>query len=444
MSAPPSLTLEAQLVRYAERVVGACVVEPKKTLDARANGVTSAMLPKRLHLLWGELCRQADEGFAELDITGLRDLFARVGEDDRTTIRHELVRLESEGLGSRFPDYADDLRRAHLRLCLIAALKQCTAAEELGYDDDAATHRAEVEAIRAELASIGQPVKGWHEELTEIAEAASTPNNEALVPTGLAMLDEHMGGGMSPGWLVVVMGGAKSGKSALAGNGFVRAACKAGKRCLVVSLEMSRKECIQRWMAAESSVPVRAMRKGDATPAQASTLAVAIDTLAPWRVEVSTTASSVDAIASTARAYARDGLDLLVVDYLQLVSNGLENRVLDLERTTRGLKLLASELKCVVVLLSQPNNADAKSGEVGLFSGKGSGSIAADCDALLVPLRDPEDDQKAGLHLVGFRHGAPHKWPLGSLTFSGVRMAFEEPGVTVRYTGGGARGAWDA
>lgn len=36
------------------------------------------------------------------------------------------------------------------------------------------------------------------------------------------------------------------------------------------------------------------------------------------------------------------------------------------------------------------------------------------------------------------------KWPLGSLTFSVVRMAFEEPGVTVRYTGGGARGAWDA
>jgi phosphoribosyl-AMP cyclohydrolase len=71
-------------------------------------------------------------------------------------------------------------------------------------------------------------------------------------------------------------------------------------------------------------------------------------------------------------------------------------------------------------------------------------SIAADCDAMLIPLRDAQDETRAGLNLAGFRHGAPKRWDVGALTFSGARMTFEEVGVPAVYRGGGARMGWDA
>jgi replicative DNA helicase len=172
---------------------------------------------------------------------------------------------------------------------------------------------------------------------------------------------------------------------------------------------------------------VRAQRRGDLSNPQIGALNNAGETVARWEVEVKTGLGTVAEICAAARvAHEQGGLDMLVVDYLQLVANGHENRVLDLEQTTRSLKLLGNQLGIVVVLLSQPNNADAKSGQVGLFSGKGSGSIAADCDALIVPVRDSADPSRAGLSLPGCRHADAHSWPVGSLVFDGARMTFRE------------------
>ena len=68
--------------------------------------------------------------------------------------------------------------------------------------------------------------------------------------------------------------------------------------------------------------------------------------------------------------------------------------------------------------------------------------ITAPAECTAGPLRDGNDDTRAGLNLVGFRHGAPRRWEIGSLTFSGARMVFEEGGTPVVYRGGATFGGY--
>lgn len=425
----------------ARYVLGACVVEPAQTVVARCAGITTEVVPDALRPVWVEACRQGDLGYMQLDNEAMWAWLHQHTQIERAAYRDLMLELECDSFGRFLPQHAKQLRAAWLKLRLVALEQAQAAAAEVEDEDSYTAALAEAERVRVELRELDKPAIKWVDEVGALIEAASKPQDVVAVPTGIASLDEHLGGGLGPGWLAIVMGAAKAGKSALAINGIARAAMREGKRAMVVSLEMSRKEVIQRWLAAESGVPVRAMRRGDATHAQADALTRAGDEIARWTCDIRTSLTSVDTICAAVRGAARDGLDLVVVDYLQLITNGMENRVLDLERTTRGLKLLATELQVPIVLLSQPNNQDAKGGDPGLFSGKGSGSIAADCDVMLVPLRDNNDDTRAGLNLVGFRHGAPRRWELGSLTFSGSRMVFEE-GAPVVYRGGATFGGY--
>lgn len=434
MSPPDTrATLEAQQRREAEYLLTACAQDLQRVLVARAEGVTDGMIPRYLRPYWRELGRQADTGAYDLDITAmahwLRDHDGSLDEvTGREHARHHLANaplLYGDGVHCR--EHAHRLVEASLRLSLIEAHQGQVASQAVQDDEAYREHTTRASEATAKLAALRARPRTWVDEVVDVIERALNPDTTALVSTGYRLLDEHFGGGWGWGWLVVVMGPAKSGKSALAINSFARAALRQGYHVLVVSLEMTRPENVQRFLAAESDVPVRAQRRGDLTNWQKGQLNNAGDVVASWHVDVLCGLSTVDEICAAARvAHAKGELHMLVVDYLQLVHNGMDSRVLDLEHTTRALKLLANSLGIVVILLSQPNNADAKSGEVGLFSGKGTGAIAADCDALLVPLRDSDSD-RAGLVLAGCRHADAKTWSLGSLTFSGARMCFEEP-----------------
>ena len=435
---PTSATLQAQARREAEFVLSACAINLSRVAVALAEGVTPAMMPTHLRLYWLELERQAATGAYDLDVTALSQwLSDHDGSLQAQTAReHTRAFLANApglfGDGIHIAEHAKRLVEASTRIALVTAHEAQTMAQATADEEAYATATHAVEQARARLAALSERPRSWSDEVVDTVEAALTPDPTALMKTGLDMLDEHLGGGWGWGWLIVVMAPPKTGKSALAINGFARAALRQGYHALIVSLEMSRRDNVQRFLARESGVPIKAMRKGDLTLAQQGALTNAGDTVAAWRVEVRCGLGTVDEICAAARvAHAKGELHMLVVDYLQLVNNGLDNRTIDLERTTRGLKLLANELGIVVVLLSQPNNADAKSGEVGLFSGKGTGAISADCDVLLVPLRDADTPSRAGLSMPGCRHADPHVWSLGSLTFNGARMAFLEPGVAV-------------
>lgn len=440
----PRVTLEAVAKREAEFVLSACAIELHRVTVAKAEGVTSRMIPKGLRPYWHELERQAEAGNAQIDISAMASWLRDVTPGDlpewaaRDAARSFFANGPCiQGDGIYCAAHARKLVEVSTRLELIDAHSDQVSAQALQDDAGYQAATARVDEARATLGQLGERVVTWLDEVVASLDATMQPDTSPLIGTGLPFLDEHLGGGWGWGWLVIVMGPAKSGKSALAINGFARAALRQGYRVMVASLEMSVRENVQRFLAAESGVPIRAQRKGDLSQSQMGALNSAGDTVASWHVSVKTGIGTVDEICAAARvAHAKDGLDMLVVDYLQLVNNGNENRVIDLEQTTRALKLLGNQLGIVVILLSQPNNADAKSGAVGLFSGKGSGSIAADCDALIVPTRDGEDPSRAGLSMPGCRHADAHTWPMGSLVFDGSRMTFRDPAAPQRYPGG--------
>jgi len=165
------------------------------------------------------------------------------------------------------------------------------------------------------------------------------------------------------------------------------------------------------------------MRARDLQDFQFGCVQEAADKVASYQCDVLTGLSTMAAISGACRAAVQKNKpDLVIVDYLQLVNNGNENRVLDIETTTRGAKLLAQELELPIMLLSQPNNTDAKGGSIGLYSGKGSGSIAADADAVIVPMRG--EGEAAGIDLVGCRHAETKRWDIGTMWFDGPRMRF--------------------
>lgn len=333
---------------------------------------------------------------------------------------------ERQGLCSNVRVYAERIRRKAIERRLASAW-QAGASDVLEQREDMRAGRlTEVRELEAELADLGKPEVTARDKVDAMLERIRNPALRRVYSTGLPVLDRPLDGGLCPGWLVVILAAPKQGKTVLATNNLGRAIMRAGEPLLYIG-EMAEEELMARWLACESGVPLRGQRKGDLSGLQWSAAVNAADTMARWTWGVRFI-SSLAAIERDARAFrAKHGrLGMLVVDYVQLVRNGIDNLVQDLEHTTRGLKLLAAELDCVVVMVSQPDKASSRDKtELGLYDGKGSGAIASDCDLMLVPMRDPQDPSRAGLSAPGFRHGEAFKLEIGALRFSGARMAFE-------------------
>lgn len=297
----------------------------------------------------------------------------------------------------------------------------------LTQDPVARTKRlASIAQINTERQALETPRRTMLDKLLDWRASVAEPDMQPRISTGLPSLDRHLGGGLKRGWLVLILGAPKQGKTVLAVNNIGNAAMRQGFSLLYVG-EGSESELIERLMARESNVPLRAQHKGDLSETQWRAADDALDRASAWRFEGQGMAGGVSAIAAHARRFKREqgSCDMLVVDYVQLVNNGNENRVADLEQTTRELKLLAAELDTVVVMVSQPVNTAARDKtRLGLYDGKGAGSIAADCDVCLIPVRD---GKRAGVDAPGFRHGEAFEIPLGVLEFNGGRMCFEEP-----------------
>ncbi|WP_331734765.1 DnaB-like helicase C-terminal domain-containing protein [Streptomyces sp. NBC_00887] len=178
---------------------------------------------------------------------------------------------------------------------------------------------------------------------------------------GLADLDT-ITSGMRPGNVTVIAAQSGVGKSTLALNA-ATAAAKAGARVMFSSLEMSSTELLQKIVAAEGMIPMHHLtRQGGLTPdgwKEVERLGRELFKTLPLRIHRPDHAALRD-IESAARACVRkDGLDVLVVDYLQLVEVE-QTRNITREQAvaavSRGLKNLSVDLECHVIALSQLND----------------------------------------------------------------------------------------
>jgi replicative DNA helicase len=247
------------------------------------------------------------------------------------------------------------------------------------------------------------------------------------IATKFVDLDE-MTSGLQPSDLVILAARPSVGKTAFALSMALNAA-KEGKTVAFFSLEMSAEQLFFRLLSMESKVDLQLLRRGMVSKGKLAEVGMCFDTLAalPVFVDDSPVLTVLEMGAKLRRIKSGRGLDLVLVDYLQLMSGvgRQENRNQEVSAVSRGLKAVAKELQVPVVALSQLSRAPEKRGEGKepiLSDLRDSGSIEQDADLVMFLHRntanrdDPEARSQARLIVAKQRNG-----PTGH-----IRLAFLE------------------
>ena len=207
-------------------------------------------------------------------------------------------------------------------------------------------------AVRTLLPGVIDQIDEWH----------NNPDKLRGLPTGFTDFDK-LTGGLRPGDLVIVAGRPSMGKTTLAVNMAEYAAVHPGTKASVAifSMEMPAEQVITRMLASIGGVPLNSLRSGRISDDDWVRITGATSQLSEAKIFVDETpALNPTELRARARRVKREhGLDLIVVDYLQLmqVPGTQENRATEIAEISRGLKTLAKELQVPVIALSQLNRA---------------------------------------------------------------------------------------
>ncbi|HUG15019.1 MAG TPA: replicative DNA helicase [Thermomicrobiales bacterium] len=308
-----------------------------------------------------------------------------------------------------------------------------TDVVSIGYDD---SHNVEEAIDLAEQAvfsvsqrrttrdfkSIGEILEAYFDRLDTLHQ---TRGEIVGVPTGFADLDS-LTGGLQRSDLIIVAARPAVGKSAL-GLGFAfNAAVRYGKTVGLFVLEMSAEQIIQRFLAMETGIDSHRLRMGNIDDSEWSSVTRAFGRLSEANIYVDDTpgVSIMDVRSKARRLHAERGLDLLIVDYLQLMTatGRSDNRVQEISAITRALKGLARELDVPVVAMAQLSRAvETRQSHVPMLSDlRESGSIEQDADIVAFIYReeiyDADTERKGIADLIVAKH---RNGPIGT-----VRLRF--------------------
>lgn len=206
------------------------------------------------------------------------------------------------------------------------------------------------------------------------------------IESGFVQVDETLYG-FQEGYYVLA-GRPSMGKTALAMNICENMALR-GIKAGFFSLEMSKEQLVERMLSSLSWVPLEGIRRGRITDRQHRSLIEAGSRIDNVYIDDAPDCTPVE-LRSRARRLRRKGVEIFFVDYLQLMTSGMENRQQDVSFISRNLKALAKELHVPVVVLSQLNRAaEAREGHRPRMSDlRESGSIEQDADVVMLLHRE--------------------------------------------------------
>lgn len=334
---------------------------------------------------------------------------------DIITVKEELERtgeLEAAGGAAYLASLTDGLPRATniehygrivkeksiLRRMIAFAdetLRRCMAAEEDVLDILESTEKrifeiAE-EKVRSGFLPIKEVIKGTFKDLEELYERKQLITG---VPTGFTDFDE-LTSGLQPSDLIIVAARPGLGKTSFCLNIAETAAIKHNLSVGIFSLEMSASQLIRRMLCSQARINSHKFRSGFLSREEWGKIAVAMGVLSEARIFIDDTAgiSIVEIRSKARRLKAERGLDLLIIDYLQLISGRgkYENRTQEISAISRALKGLAKELNIPVVAISQLSRApEVRRGDhrPQLSDLRESGSLEQDADMVAFIFRE--------------------------------------------------------
>ncbi|HVE16486.1 MAG TPA: replicative DNA helicase [Chthoniobacterales bacterium] len=334
--------------------------------------------------------------------------------------------------------YIDIVREKFLLRQLITT---CTEFASRAYDEQGEV-KLLLDEAESKVMQIGEErFKGVFADMrTEVMKAIESiealyKNRGGLtgLPTGFKKLDE-MTGGLRGSEMFVVAARPSMGKTAFAMNIAEHVAVVAGKPVGVFSLEMSASQLVQRLLCSHARVNLKNVRDGFLSTHDTSKITKSAQVLAKSSIYIDETAgiSILELRAKARRMRDRHGIELIVIDYLQLLRSpskrGQENRQIEIAEISNGVKALAKELDIPIIVLAQLNrNPDSRTGNSKgrprMSDLRESGSIEQDADVVSLLVRsevyeDDEDEKKekageAELIIAKQRNG-----PIGDIPLS--------------------------
>ena len=315
-------------------------------------------------------------------------------------------------------------RKALLRRLIGAAGKIAAIGYEDGADIQEAIDRAEAELFAVSQRRSGDsfsPLRTLLHNAYDRLDYLHAHRGEIVgIPSGFPDLDQ-LTTGFQASDLIVIAARPSVGKTSLALNIAEHASVREGKTVGVFSLEMSKDQLVQRLLSSVAAIDSQRMRSGYLEELDFARIAPAMQALsdAPMYIDDTPSISTMELRTKARRLQAEHGLDLLIVDYLQLMqSNSTSrdaNRVQEVSEISRGLKALARELKVPVIALSQLSRQPEmrESREPRLSDLRESGAIEQDADLVLFLWREKEkagegddtDGEVINLRLAKHRNG---------------------------------------
>lgn len=390
--------LPPQNIEAEQSLLGSILIDPEAMVRVSTT-VRPEDFYRETHGIIYEAALELHERRQPADFVTLRDALEQRGQLELVGGTAYLTTLvNSVPTSAHAEHYARIVQRTATLRRLIDAATEITGLAYEPTDDveEVIDHAEQILFSVAErrhardLAPISQIIARYYERIQVLAEREGQPLG---IPTGFEQLDSLLGG-LQPSDLIILAARPSMGKTALALTMATSAAKRFGTRVALFSLEMSAEQLVQRLIAAETGINSQRLRVGSVQENEWQLIVQAASALSETNVFIddSPSLTVMEMRSKARRLHSQYGLDMVVVDYLQLMQGDRrsENRVQEISNISRGLKALARELNVPVLALSQLSRAvEARQDKRPQLSDlRESGSIEQDADVVLFIYRD--------------------------------------------------------
>ncbi len=415
------MSLEAE-----EALLGAVLLEPKAylTIAAFLNGEDFFL--KRHEYIWNAFSRLQERNDAIDYVTLTRELQA-MSVLDEIGGQAYLTNLVNKTPSAVHAEVYGEMvsRTSTRRKMLVAAdtIRQTALDEELPIDKvigdaEQALFNVSNSQIKREFVPIWEAVSDYYDEIEKLLELGA---GTVGIPTGFKALDGLLGG-FQKSDLVVFAGRPGMGKTSWILTVAMQAA-RRGARVAIFTMEMGVEQMVQRLLSMETGITIGKLRNANINPREQTRLTEAIGRISnlPLFIDDTPSITPIEMRTKCRRLQHEYGLEMVMVDYMQLMSAGKayeNNRVQEISYISRALKELARELNVCVLSTAQLSRAveQRQDKRPQLSDLRESGSIEQDADAVMFLYRDEvynpdttEFPNQAEVNLSKHRHGPTGK-----------------------------------
>jgi len=406
-----------------EALIGAVLINQEVFLDVSQFLVSENFFIVRNQWIW-ESFQHLSETRQPIDLVTVTETLTNRGQLDEVGGQAYLISLINQAPNAFHAEsYGRIIEQNAIRRRMLEAANEIA---RLAYSQDQSVDTVVDEAekaifnvserrVKRDLVPIREVVREYYDRIDELAKR---PDDIYGVPTGLIDIDNLLGG-LQKSDLLIVAGRPGMGKTGFLLGALRNAALVHKKHVAMFSMEMSNEQLLQRLIAMDTRIDTQRLRSGQLNDNEWDIFFQALETYDQAMIFLDDTPAITPLSLRTKcrRLHLEYGLDLIIVDYLQLMSGDYrgDNRVQEVSNISRNMKVLARELNVPVLTAAQLSRAveHRPDKRPQLSDLRESGSLEQDADIVMfihrTPLSEMEEDRnKAEMIVAKHRNGPTH------------------------------------